>query len=305
MPEWPVKRKAGEQHAKDDLSGILTRLMKYCVRKTRLTRKRLANHHLTREYMEAGLRVCAEKFAPPRKDLDWTDEEFEDLPAPFFSWLSRKRVIAEVARGKKGLRGSDGTLRDRWPYQSHFIGDLLSYALYWRRRSLVITQARNAVKERARAPHLSATIQNAAYRNLDAAVTSPAQRVAFIAITLADRDPQLKEICGDIYDDTTSSWGAVYAEALRARGLTFRPDIDLADFTRILTALIEGMTLRQIGDPNADLLDHDDKTSLLGKAICAVVAGAIDTGDGKSVTALVDELGNAHRAHRADRADRT
>jgi hypothetical protein len=297
MPDWPGKRKPSDQPAKDDLSGVLTRLMKYCKRKTRITRRRLANNDLTQEYMEAGLRVCATEFAPPAKEHDWTDEEFEDLPAPFFSWLSRKRVIAEVARGRRGLRGSDGTLRDRWPYQSHFIGDLLSYALFWRRRSAVIAQARKIVTAGAGAPDFSSTIEQAAYRNLEAASTSPAQRVAFIAITLADRDRQLKEICGEIYEDTTESWRAVYDESLKTLGLRFRPDINVEEFTYMLTALLEGMTLREIGDPNVDLLDRNRKTSLLGKAIWALMAGAIDTGDGKSLATVVDELGGDTRRH--------
>lgn len=291
MPDRTGMRNPSDQSPRDDLSGVLTRLMKYCRRRTRITRRRLANNDLTREYMEAAIRVCAARFAPPARDPDWADEEFEDLPAPFFSWLSRKQVIKEVARGRGGLRGSDGTFRDRWPYQSHFIGDLLSYALFWRRRSATIARAKDTVRARAGGPDFSATIQRAAYRNMEASVASPAQRVAFIAITLADRDRQLKEICGEIYDNTTESWGAVYADALRALGLKFRPDIDLEDFTHILTALLDGMTLREIGDPNVDLMDRDRKTSLLGTAIWAVIAGAVDTGDGKSLATVIDELG--------------
>src|SRR5215472_3941815 len=97
-------------------------------RKTREARNGLANHPLTREYLDAGLRLMAGQFRPESRPADDDDDEWSKQSA-FFDWLSAQKVIDEVSRGGR-LRGNQGTFEDRWPYKDYYIQDLLSYALW-------------------------------------------------------------------------------------------------------------------------------------------------------------------------------
>jgi hypothetical protein len=66
--------------------------------------------------------------------------------------------------------------------------------------------------------------------------------------------------------------------------------VTLADLTDILTALAEGIGMRMLADPDAQLVDHERQQSLLGKAALAIAAACIDTGDGKSLEELLAPL---------------
>ncbi|MGH3915516.1 MAG: hypothetical protein ACRDTC_19230 [Pseudonocardiaceae bacterium] len=82
-----------------------------------------ANNALTRVYLEAGVRLLEGHLFVESAGND-------RLESRTFRWLSRGKVIAEVANGPEcSLKGNDGTFRDRWDPFSDYLGDLILYSL--------------------------------------------------------------------------------------------------------------------------------------------------------------------------------
>lgn len=126
MPYEPVPA------AEDDLSSVLMCVTSWRsgTRKTQAARNQLANHPLTREYLDAGLRLLAGRFRPegPR---DRYNHGVPGRPSRWSDWPSAHQVIDEVARGGN-MRGNQETFDDRWSCRDYFIQDLLCYCLWAR-----------------------------------------------------------------------------------------------------------------------------------------------------------------------------
>jgi hypothetical protein len=264
-------------------------------RKTEVALRRLANDPATREYLEAGIRLMSAQFKEERHgNGDGGTEQSERRP--FFDWLSQSMIVKEVSRGRLGLKGNVGTLRDRWPYHPHYIEDLLSYALWSRHYAMHVATAEESRDLLATAPDLVEAIHLVAYRDLCVLLDSPAFRVSLIAAATADRDVVVRRAITESYRLVGQSWSALYEATLTARGLRLRSGVTLADLTDILTALAEGIGMRMLADPDAQLVDHERQQSLLGKAALAIAAACIDTGDGKSLEELLAPLAQAPRS---------
>ena len=267
-----------------DLSTILRRLVTR--RRTREAQHRLANDRLTLEYLEAGLRLIAQQMtAQPTAD---SSPEADDR-RPFFDWLSKTMVIDEVARAGV-LHGSDGSFRDRWEFRGDYIEDLLAYSLWSRHSAVTARVAAESLDLGTKAADFVRAIHLASYRSQCAALESSGFNVSIIGAATAACNDTARESTAETYRVVTESWHALYDATLKARGLRLRPGITLHEITWLLTAVAEGLLLRQIGDPGIELFDHDRQESLLGKAVIAIIAACVDSGDGLSVEDLVRNL---------------
>ena len=282
----PEPRMSYEWPGTDDLSIVLKRIMdwRYSTRKTREGRVKLANNEMTRELLEAGMRLVTDQFKPGQPPNQ--DEPIDDA-SPFFEWLSIARVTAEVANGSKGLQATDEIFRDRWPHRAGYIEDLLACSLWARHWSLHISMAAESKELLTTGSDFVQAIHQIAYNDLRVVLDSPAYRISLIAAAMADRNPTIHDVMGDTYKLVTETWASLYQATLEARGLRLRPGISLTELTDMLTALAEGIGLRLITDPNAGLIDHERQQSLLGKAALALAVGCFDTGDGLSLEELV------------------
>jgi hypothetical protein len=270
----------------EDLALVLKRLVnrESSTRKTRESRHRLANSPLTREYLEAGLRLLAGQFRPAAPAPGDRDDEVAE-PSPFFSWLSAQKIIDEVTRGGK-LRGNQGTFEDRWPYRGYYIEDLLAYALWSRHWSARAAVAQNASESLAGEPDLVEIVHEAARREYLAARSSPSARIWLIAQTIADRYPEIRADLRGTSRAMDAHWTAVYKQAFDLWDLRLRPGITFEWLAFVVAACLVGLELRL----NSTELDDDAKRAMLGEAILVVLAGCIDTGDGKSVAELLRGL---------------
>ncbi len=264
----------------DDLGDVLGHLN----RSTRGGQRQLANHPLTRAYLEAGLRLLeAEFFAEP------ADDERPE-PRPFLG-MSRDQVVKEVAHGPPELpqQGNPGSLRDRWPYFSDYLADLIRYALRadrWGDHTELAEQAATAVGD----DNLSAVAHEIAYRQLGVMTDDTATRFQFLVTAFADRDPVVAGALSSIYHEITDAWRPVLAELLRTRGLPLRPGLSLDDLTVILAAVAGGLAARTIGDRETPVRDDERRRSLLGSAALAVVIACIDPGDGETLEEAADRM---------------
>jgi hypothetical protein len=275
--------------AEDDLSPVLPCLTsrQSSTRKTVQARRALANHPLTREYLDAGLRLIAGQFRPETRRPD-DDDEWSKQSA-FFDWLSAQKVIDEVSRGGK-LRGNQGTFEDRWPYKDYYIQDLLSYALWVRHWAQHAAVAEEFAGPLTTGADFVQAVHEASYWSCRAQLSSTSSRVWLIASAVGERYPAMKTAMGKVHRGLNDSWLPVYEAAITGRGLRLRPGVTINDVAEILSALSMGISLRIASDDHADLIDDERKQSLLGTAALAVLASCIDPGDGQSLEEIVRGL---------------
>ncbi|MBL7495899.1 hypothetical protein I6A84_40580 [Frankia sp. CNm7] len=251
----------------EDLSLILTGLMRAARRKTDAGRQTLANDELTREYLEAGRRLIDTQLGPG--DDGDTDDR------PLFRWLSQRTVIDEVAKGGR-LRGSEGTFRDRWPYQPDYIRDVLAYVLRGAHWQEFVDRTAGARDRLADAEDVARAVHDAGYEDLVVSLRSPALRAQLIGTAMAARDEIARTTMRQMYQISTQAWQDAYEKAAAARGLKVRPGLTIADLNYILTACSEGMQMRLLVEPEDGVIDHERRTSLLGTAALALIAACFD-----------------------------
>jgi hypothetical protein len=217
------------------------------------------------------------------------DDVTESDERPFFNWLSKNMVIEEVGRDGK-QRGSEGTFRDRWEYHDYYIEDLLVYALWARHWTLSASVAEESRELLTNSADFVRAIHEVAYRDLRTLLDYPAYKISVIGAAIAARDDRVRESMAETYRIAIDSWHELYEVTLHARDLKLRPGITLREVTDMLAAMADGLGLRIMADPESQLIDHDSKESLLGKAALAFVAAFVDPGDKQSVEDLVRSL---------------
>jgi hypothetical protein len=274
----------------EDLSAVLSCLTSWYsgTRKTQTARDKLANHPLTREYLDAGLRLITEQFRPEERRTDDRQDGLAKQSA-FFDWLSAQKVIDEVERGGR-MRGNHGTFEDRWPYKDYYIQDLLSYCLWARHWAREAEIAEEFARPLAAGEDFPQAVHDAAYWSYRAQLANASTRVWLIAAAVSDRYPTIKQALAEVHDEAISTWLPVYQAVVTGRRLRLRPGVTLEDLIEIISALVTGITLRAGTEPAPSLVDHERRRSLLGTAAIAVLASCIDPGDGRTIEEAIAEL---------------
>jgi hypothetical protein len=263
----------------DDLTEVVLNVHRRNAEAT----SRLANHPLTRAYLEAGLRILQREFS--------SESDAEDRFLRPLSTLTRETVIAEVANGPAELPrpGTVGSFRDRWTYFPDYVSDLTRYILRKERMTgdaQLAEQAEQALAD----GDLSPAVHEVAFRRMTMAMRSTALRFRYSAIALATQDHRLYEAMSAMYDDITGVWEQLVRSVLTARGLSLRPGTTPRDLAVLLTAINEGLAFRMASDPDHQLLDESARRSMLGTAALALFTGTVDTGDGAALEDLANDI---------------
>lgn len=264
-----------------DLAPVLKRLTQHAFRARPAARRELANSRMTRELLDAGLRLIAHEFQGERADE-------EERSRPFLGWISQQRVTKEAATAA-GTKVSLGQIRDRWPRHDDYLEDLLSYALWsqWQGHANV---ADSALGNTGQSADLPSMVHAVSYGYLNHWINDPINRLSFIILATADRDPAAHEAAQEIYKGVHASWKPLYKAVLDLYGLQLRPGVTLDEATDLIAALAEGIGIRIMAGADENFLGHRDQRSLLGKGIMAVMIAYIDPGDGKSLDDVLRAL---------------
>lgn len=289
-----------------DLSNVLRRLN----RRTPFARKRLANDPVTAAYLAAGVRLI-ERHLGPGATRDLIDPEDEDsTERPLLSFLSQRLVATEVGNNPAPFHrmGSTSTLRSSWGTQSNYVSDLLRFSL-WSEHYVVDYDPKVDISAEAliAGTAFAQAAHAACYGDLSALMDMPRFRLELFAAAVAEGDKVIQAALAENYEGSIAPWREVYAEVLHARGLRFRPGVDLDSFAELLAALGSGLGMRGIGDPTKVFIDHDHQRSLYGTGALALVLGCVehvDRATGLSVEQAVDAMvNNSPRAQDTGEAD--
>lgn len=248
----------------------LDKVLLHINRVTKAGRKSAAGQPSTRMYLQAGLRLLAR--AVSSDPTPGGDPEVH----PFLGFLSRRRVVDEVAAEKdRSLprEGSVAALRGVYDPHRGFVIDLLRVAL--RANEWVRAVADTTVEQVKDIEDRMEVVRQVAIENTQAVADDPGFRVQLLATTVAAQEPELHVPLADMYEVVTESWAALYEEMFRSWGLKLRDGITFQQLADILTALGEGSSLRQAAAPSSRVLDLSDGSSLLGTGAMAVLASCL------------------------------
>lgn len=267
--------------------AVLEQLVTHLARVTPEGRRKAAQDPATRMYLQAGLRLLEEQVRSNGVDADSDDQS--RLPHPFLAWLSRSRIADETRNEteRSGLprKGTAAGLRDRWEPHSDYIADLIQVALTGQTWGKAVT-ADNDRLWRALAQHedFAQIIEEVAYLGVMALQTSAGFRIQLLAAAMAPRDPQIQASLQDLYAAIVRHRVDMFERIFEARGLVLRAGLDFELMSEFMSAFAEGLAVRLMVDPDAAVIDHGRRSSLLGLgALSLMLAGVDFNGDGLSL----------------------
>lgn len=252
-----------------------------------LSRETLASGRaadLTYEYLEAGVELIAEAL----------DHDPAEGTHPFLGWLSQRAVIDAVTSRRK-LRGAVGTLRDRWQPHSRYLSDLVIWIRSRRPdRSFPVLNAdliAAAFNSHATASQLIRGISRPVQEGI---LANPLFRLQLLALSvLGSPKYRASDEYGagapDLYDEIDQRWLPLLNGYLTEKQLELRNGIDETDLVEILTAVGEGLALRELADPSTGT-KRERRLRLQGTTALALLMACRDPGDGLTLDDHVDQL---------------
>jgi AcrR family transcriptional regulator len=261
----------------DDLSQILQCLMR---QDSTADRRTLANDQLTREYLEAGLRLSRRQDRPVESSMADTTESPLNLPYP---WVTEHNVICEVCERGHGAADSS-TFHQRWNFWEDYVVDLMAYSLwarYWQpstraTTAAIISQVTDPVR----------VVREVSRQGLQASLSNPAMPLSLTAAALIDRHPELRQAMSGVYESIREKWVPIYEEMFSVNDLRLRSGITIDDVIDIFWMLAEGAALHV----HLDAITDDRQQRLLSKGALAVLIASIDLDDGLDLEDVIRQL---------------
>ncbi|HEX4224437.1 MAG TPA: hypothetical protein VHZ97_18855 [Pseudonocardiaceae bacterium] len=271
-------------------------MLQHLDRKSELVRERLANDPVTAAYLAAAVRLVRRQLGPEIDPTMPKPQGENNVDRPLLGFLSQRHVAEEVEHNPFPfpVRGTTAAMRDRWKLQSHFLADLVSFVLWTayypeQYKDVVANGAENLV----RGVDFAQAVVDFTYRVCCTIASSVAFRLQLVAIATINGDDALRQALTGKYRRGVQIWSQVYADFIEARGLRLRPGISLTDFTNILTAMLEGLMIREISDPDTMVIDNERGYALLSTAALALINGCLEPAehtDGRSLIDAVNDL---------------
>lgn len=233
---------------------------------------------LTREFVEAGLELIEEALQH--------DPETEGSH-PFLSWISQGKVVAKLD-GRAGVEATEGALRDRWEYQSHYVRDLVDHIRM--RRSQLSFPVR-AAKEIKKALESSSTpsqvVRSISQQLLTSVFDNEYFRLRLVALAALGapqyREPAEEKSAIALYRDVDKRWEPFFEEYFEKYDLKLRAGIKANDLVQMATAFGEGIALRELAEPTAGA-ERNDRIRLHANGLLAFVFALTEPKGSKSMS---------------------
>jgi hypothetical protein len=236
------------------------------------------------------MRLVRQHVGPgAERQLADTDDD-SSVARPLLAFLSQRAVTAEMVNNPHPFPkyGNVSTLRSTWESHSDFIADLLSFGLW----SAQYAGVREDETRDLAAEHFVAgddpveALHRLAYWETSATINSPTFRLRLIAAASAEGDQVIAEAMEESYRGGLEPWKELYEKFIQARGLRLRPGITIYDFANLLSACSAGVALHVLGKSDPDVVDHENRRSLLGKGGLAIIYGCLEPADASSSITL-------------------
>lgn len=273
----------------------LSRILRSLARVKLAAREILANSPVTAAYLAAGMALVERRLCPVTERTSAVSGCKKSI-SRLLSFVSQREVVKEVANNDARFprKGSVPTLRCTWKYHSDFIADLLRFGLsaihYPAAR---LSKMKELTDGAISGEEFVSSIHKICYLDLDSYLKIPMFRLQLVATASGEGDEVIQEAIAERYAETTGQWKIIYGRFLQARGLRARPGISLDVCADLLSAVAEGLALRQMADPTAQVIDHGREHSLLGTAALALILGCFEpsnTAGGLSLEQAVREM---------------
>src|SRR5262249_25827639 len=118
-------------------------------------------------------------------------------------------------------------------------------------------------------------IHRLCYWDVTRLLRTPMFRLGLVAAAQAEGDALGREAISVRHQTNTPHWKPFYQEILPAPGLCPPPGISLDECADLLAAIADGLGVRALADPQARVVDHAQRRSLLGTAALALIAGCV------------------------------
>ncbi|MFI1354857.1 hypothetical protein ACH4TV_14980 [Streptomyces sp. NPDC020898] len=171
--------------------------------------------------------------------------------------------------------------------------DILHYSVWvghWKAHFKVASDGKSTLSKPGSG--LSHAIHEVAYN--DFCVSIKSAQISLISSCFVAGNPDVGEAASRVYAEIHRNWKEVYSSILKLHRLRLRDGMKIGQLTDILTAQADGLVALMKSNPNARVVDHEKRRTLLGYAILAIVAGAVEKNDPQkpetSVVSIVDGL---------------
>lgn len=239
---------------------------------------------LTREYLEAGVDLIIEAL----------DHDPEAGVHPFLGWLSQQKVADAVT--KRGyLGGALGTLRDRWQPHANYLMDLVLWIRFRRPdKSFPIREQQTISAAFESKATISQFVRGLSRQVQKGIIENPLFRLQLVALSVVGSQKyRQSEKYGkgtpELYEEVDKHWLPLVHAFLSGNHFELRPGIQEDDLIEILTAVGEGLALRELADPTSGR-KRSRRLRLQGTAALALILACLDQGDGLSLDEAVDQL---------------
>jgi hypothetical protein len=278
MEKQPLKHQLPFPYNQD-----LSKVLRHLDRRTPFGRARLANDPVTAAYIAAAMRLARKHLGPGAERRLADAEDDTSIARPLLAFLSQRAVAAEVTNNPHPFPkfGNVSTFRSTWESQSDFIADLLSFGLWSaqypgvRKDDTRDSDAENVIT----GDDPVQAIHNLAYWETSTLINSSSFRLRLIAAASAEGDEIISEAMDESYRGGLEPWKEIYEKFIQARGLRLREGISIYDFAKLLSACSAGVALHVLGKPDPDVVDHNNRRSLLGTGGLAIIYGCLERVD--------------------------
>lgn len=278
MPKLNMRWGAGKKALPPPYNKDLSKVLRHLNRRTKLGQARLANDVVTASYLHAGMCLLVRHLGPGGECTCPRQHDRRNL----LSFLSQRGVTDAVAQNPDPFsqRGTTGMMRDRWASQQDFVADLVNFAMWVEnyRPGYRGTRTEVAGKLMGRLDFVQAVHETAYQHTAEGSDLTPV-RLSLALMATCEGDPDITAAISRAYGDYFRSWQGLYREVMSARHLRLRPGLTLSDLTNALSAATDGVILRTIGDPQADMLDHARRKSLMGLIALAIIYAFLEPED--------------------------
>ena len=211
-------------------------------------------------------------------------------PHPLFRWLTNDQLFAAMRQQRPDVEswGSEGSFRARWEPHEAFIRDLVRWLRVRQMRPTYPRRSPGRIREAFESSEsASKLIRRIGRANLDYLFGTPLFRLQVFSAIVSPPEPPVESNTG-FYLEVEKRWLPIIARIFKTYEFRLRPGVTQRDLLTILTAVGEGLALREMADPTTGRRRQERVKLQATTALALLIACTSDTAE--SLDDAVDRL---------------